>query len=283
MIRPEISKQHYLKKRIFLIMGRPNHIPLNRLFNIALMILIIVNVAAVILETVESLRMEYSNYFHVIEYCSVFVFCVEYALRVWTSSLDQRYGGGLKGKIKYMTSTFAIIDLLAIAPSLFSILLAVDLRMLRAVRLFRIVRLLKLARYNMAIFVLVSVFRKKKPELIVSMLLGFVLMIFSASLMFFVEHEAQPDKFSSIPLTMWWAVSTLTTIGYGDVFPVTSLGKFLGSVIAFLGVGLFALPTAVLATGFSEIDTQKLFKKKDFSQFEECPHCGERPVSKKAG
>lgn len=257
-------------------MGRPNDLGLNRLFNFSLMALILLNVCCVILETVPSLQAQYGRLFSYVESASVFLFTIEYLLRVWTSSVDERYGYGWRGKVRYLFSPFALIDFLAIAPSYFSLLTSFDMRVLRAMRLFRMIRLLKLARYSLAVLVLVSVFRKKKPELLVSLTLGLILMIFASSLMYFIEHEAQPDHFSSIPQTMWWAVSTLTTIGYGDVFPITPLGKFLGSIIAFIGVGLFALPAAILASGFAEMETKQLLHNRETTLIESCPYCGDK-------
>ena len=264
------------KEKFFLVMGRPNDLGLNRLFNFSLMALILLNVCCVILETVPSLQAQYGRLFSYVESASVFLFTIEYLLRVWTSSVDERFGYGWRGKVRYLFSPFALIDFLAIAPSYFSLLTSFDMRVLRAMRLFRMIRLLKLARYSLAVLVLVSVFRKKKPELLVSLTLGLILMVFASSLMYFIEHEAQPDHFSSIPQTMWWAVSTLTTIGYGDVFPITPLGKFVGSIIAFIGVGLFALPAAILASGFAEMETKQLLHNRETTLIESCPYCGDK-------
>lgn len=262
-------------------MGRPNQHPLNRLFNVFLISIIFINICAVILETVPSLSLAYADKFHLIEVFSVLIFTIEYFLRIWTSASDENYGPGIKGKTKYIFSTFAIIDLLAIAPSLFSILWVVDLRMLRILRLFRLVRLFKLARYSLAIYTLLNVFRRKRPELLVTFFSGLVLIVISSSLMYIVEHEAQPEQFSSIPATMWWAVATLTTIGYGDIYPITALGKLLGSIIAILGIGLFALPAAILATGFAETYKKDEHEKR-FLHFESnCPTCGQKVKKKK--
>ena len=120
---------------------------------------------------------------------------------------------------------------------------------------------------------LIHVFKKKKPELLITFSLAFVMMTISASLMYFIEHEVQPDKFSSIPATMWWAVATLTTVGYGDVYPITALGKLLGALIAVLGVGVFALPAALLATGFNEMHLSSFSDRFD-QKTDHCPLCG---------
>lgn len=129
----------------------------------------------------------------------------------------------------------------------------VDLRMLRVIRLFRLLRILKLVRYSKAQDTLQRVMILKKPELVVTFSIGFVLLIFSSSAMYILENAAQPEKFSSIPATMWWAIATLTTIGYGDMYPMTEFGKFMGSIIAIIGVGLFALPAAIIASGLNEL------------------------------
>ncbi len=136
----------------------------------------------------------------------------------------------------------------------------IEERYSRLRRVFRVFRLFKMTRYIESIRTFHNVFRAKKTELIVTAVLIFLLLIFASSAMYAVENEAQPDKFSSIPETLWWGVVTLTTIGYGDVYPITPLGKLIGGVIALLGIGLFALPTGILASGFSE-ELQKRQKK----------------------
>lgn len=138
-------------------------------------------------------------------------------------------------------------------------------------RIFRIFRLFKIARYVEALSFITRVFKKKKEELVISLIFTLFLLIIAATLMYYVENEAQPENFASIPETMWWGIATLTTVGYGDIYPVTPAGQFLGGVIAIIGIGLFALPTGILASGFSEeIASTK-------QQQDCCPTCG-RPL-----
>jgi voltage-gated potassium channel len=163
-----------------------------------------------------------------------------------------------------------LIDLLAIAPAFLPLFFAMDLRIVRVLRLFRLFRLLKMGRYVESLNTLDDVVRSKKEELLVTTIMIATLLLFSGSLMYLVENEAQPDKFPDIPSALWWGIATLTTVGYGDVFPITPAGKVLGGVIAFLGIGMFALPTGILASGFAE-EIQKNRKK---IVVVVCPHCG---------
>ena len=261
------SKAVY-KKKVFLIMGRPNHIFYNKVFNSVLTTLIFLNILAVILDTVPSLYKKYHYYFHQFEVISLVVFSVEYALRIWSCDFDPRFRGGIKGKLRFVASPMAVVDLLSILPAIIPHFFALDLLILRAVRLFRLIRLFKLARYSLAVRTLVRIIQYKAPELTVAFSFGLTLLVVSSSLMYYVEHAAQPEKFSSIPATMWWATATLTTVGYGDVYPITSLGKFLGAVIAISGVGLFALPAGIIASGLPEAMKGKL------EQENLCPVCG---------
>jgi voltage-gated potassium channel len=164
----------------------------------------------------------------------------------------------------------AIVDLLAILPAFLPLIFPLDLRIIRFLRLFRLFRLFKMSRYVDSLNSLDDVVRSKKEELTVTVVMIAMLLLFSSSLMYVVETEAQPDKFPDIPSAMWWGVATLTTVGYGDVFPVTPLGKVLGGFIAFLGIGMFALPTGILASGFAE----EIRKRHEKDKACACPHCG---------
>lgn len=157
--------------------------------------------------------------------------------------------------------------MLAIAP-FYIALISPDFRFVRVIYLFRIFRLFKIGRYSRAMGIFRNVFSEKKEELVIALFTVMLLLIISSGLMFYTENDAQPEKFSSIPRTMWWAVAALTTVGYGDIFPVTPLGRVLGSLIAILGVGLFALPAGILASGFAEEISRK------GPETTHCPHCG---------
>lgn len=241
---------------------------LERSINLLLMGLIFFNVLSVILETEHALFFRYRPIFHWFEVVSVLIFSVEYLLRLWSCTENVRYGHPLWGRVRYVLSPMAAVDLLAIAPFYLPMLIPVDLRFLRALRLFRLFRLLKLGRYMKSLRRIRNVFVEKKEELFIAIFSVLILLVLSSSLMYFVENEAQPDKFSSIPAAMWWGIATLTTIGYGDMYPITLLGKVLGGIIAILGIGFFALPAGILASGFTG-EIQKQEKKE-----RACPHCG---------
>lgn len=262
---------HQLKSKVYqLIASDPEKGGVtSRYFDVCLMALIIANVFVVILESVEGYYLPYVYFFYAFDVFSVAVFTVEYILRLWTCTENAEYQGPIRGRIKYAATPLALIDLLAIVPFFLPLLIPVDLRFVRAIRLVRIFRLLKLGRYSYALNLLKRAFSKEKEVLAVACFVLVILLILASSLMFYLEHDAQPEVFASIPHTMWWAIATLTTVGYGDVYPITSLGKILGSFIAVLGIGMFAIPTGVLATAFIEEvqskNAEKDQKKRDNS------------------
>ncbi len=156
----------------------------------------------------------------------------------------------------------AIIDLMAILPFYLPFIIKIDLRSLRILRLVRLLRILKLNRYTKSMKVLGRVIKRKKEELIVTVFITGILMLLAASIMFYIENETQPEAFPNIIASFWWAIATLTTVGYGDIYPVTFLGKFLAGIIAFLGIGLVALPTGIISSGFiEEVESRKIIKK----------------------
>ena len=261
---------HKIKQKIYYTIDTElDDIP-SKIFNISLIVLIFLNVLAIILNSIQTLSLKYFNLFYTFEIISVVIFSIEYLLRLWTCNVNPVYKGRLKGRIKYFFSPLALIDLFAILPFYIPMVIPIDLRFLRVIRLVRIFRILKFGRYSASLQMLGRVLRKKKSELIVTFFVVFLLLIIASSLIYEFEKEAQPEKFSSIPHSMWWAVVTLTTVGYGDVYPVTTMGKILSSFIALLGIGLFALPAGILSSGM--VDEMK--KKKNCKEIK-CPKCGE--------
>ena len=172
-----------------------------------------------------------------------------------------------------MLSPMAMVDFLAILPFYLGIFIdasSVDARFIRGIRLFRLFRLFKIGRYSQSISQLVGVFARKKEELAITFFAVVMLLILASSVIYLVEHKAQPEQFSSIPAAMWWGVATLTTVGYGDIYPITGLGKFCGAVIALLGVGIVALPAGIIASGFNEAIQEKAARQRY-----RCPCCDE--------
>jgi voltage-gated potassium channel len=258
-----------LRKRLFEILEpAPEKDLSSKVLDIGLLVLILLNVIAVILETIPGWRKEYGTYCDAFETFSLAVFSIEYFLRLWTCVESEEYSHPTKGRIKFAISPLALIDLLAILPFILHFIFPVDLRVVRILRFVRIFRVFKLYRYSKTLQILGKVFGQKKEDLLITLVFGFFFLIIASSLMFLLEREAQPKAFSSIPAAMWWGVATLTTVGYGDIYPVTPFGKALGSIIAIVGIGMFALPAGILASGFSEA----MESRKDTATV--CPHCG---------
>ena len=192
------------------------------------------------------------------EIFSVAVFTVEYGLRLWTCTENPRWRGAgpLVARLRYAATPMAICDLLAVLPFYLAMLVAIDLRFLRV---FRLLRILKLTRFSPAAETLAAVVNNERRALFSALVLMLTLLTIASSLMYLVEKDIQPEAFGSIPAAMWWGMATLTTVGYGDVTPMTPLGKLLGAGIAILGVGMFALPAGILASGYAQE-----IKKRDF-------------------
>ncbi|RJS97447.1 ion transporter [Halococcus sp. IIIV-5B] len=228
--------------------------------------LIVANLVAVALGTVDPVFDRYRGLLYRFNAVSVGVFTVEYGLRVWSATAVDGYDHPVFGRLRFMARPECLVDLLAIAPFYVGIaLFGGDGRLLRGFRLVRFFRLAKLVRYTDSVARFERVLRRKTDDLVVALGGTTLLVVCSSSLLYFVEHEAQPEAFSSIPAALWWGVVTLTTVGYGDVYPVTPLGKLLGGLVAVLGTGLVALPASILASGFIHDDTEP----------SRCPHCGE--------
>lgn len=237
--------------------------------NYLIVILIFCNVIAVVIQTEKDIAIKYNNYFSILEIISVSFFTVEYFLRLWVSNIHKPFSQPFWGRIKYMLTPMAIIDLLAILPYYLLILTPIDFRFISILRFFRLLRIFKLRRYSHAVNTLWRVIVDKKEELIINFATILVLLVLSSSLMFYIEHDSQPQLFSSIPATMWWSVSTLTTVGYGDMVPITPFGKLLSACIAMLGIAMFALPAALLSSGF----TEHIKNQRRRQHIHTCPHC----------
>ncbi len=220
-----------------------------RWVDIGLIVLIAVNVVAVILETVGWLYEAYGPWFEALELFSVVVFTIEYVGRLWVCVEDEEYREHHFPRLKYATSPLAVIDLVAILPFYLTLFFAIDLRFLRVLRLLRI---FKLTRYSSAMTMLLDVIREEANSFFAGFFILIVLLVLAASGMYLVEHDDQPDKFGSIPEAMWWAMATLTTVGYGDVTPITGWGKLFGACVTVIGIGMAALPAGILASGLAD-------------------------------
>jgi len=233
-----------------------------------MVVLILLNVTVVILETVRGIHAVFLWEFFIIDLVSVIIFSIEYVLRIWVCTLYEEYSHPITGRLRFMFTPYMIIDGLAILPFYIPFIIPIDLRFLRILRLFRILRILKLGRYSDAVNTFHRILTRKKEQLLLALSLLLIVMVLASALMYDAEHEAQPEVFASIPHAMWWALVTLATVGYGDVYPVTAMGKVLSGVVVIVGIMIFALPTAIFAAGFvEEIELeQEVF----------CPHCGRK-------
>lgn len=234
--------------------------------------MILLNVLVVILETVDSLYLEFAPFFDVFNFITVVVFTVEYVLRVWCCVKNPLYSSPLQGRIRYALSPLALVDLIALTPFYLPLIIPIELRLLRMLRFLRIFRVLRLGAYSDAFETFVDVLKSKKEEISITVIMTIIILIIASSTLYTVEQDAQPEKFGSIPDAMWWAVVTLASVGYGDVVPITPLGKFFAAIVAISAIGLFAVPAGILAHGFTESLNRK--RGCDTGNTLTCPRCG---------
>ena len=237
-----------MKKKIFNIIqigDKSNRI--SRAFDIFITITIFANILVTFLQTFEELS-RFSGFFRWVEVITLLIFCVEYALRIWTADELYPNRSGFKARIHFLFSFDGIVDLLTIIPAFF-LSGFVIFRMLRVARIFHLFRLN--ARYD-SFNVITTVLYEKRNQIVSSVFIVMVLMFASSMCMYSVEHEAQPEVFRNAFSGIWWSMSTLLTVGYGDIYPVTTLGRLMAIVIAYLGVGAVAIPTGIISAGFVE-------------------------------
>lgn len=243
-----------------------------KLFDYSILVLIAVNVIIVIAETF-SLPQEVQTLFGFIETFSLVVFTAEYLLRLWTAPLLYPNLSAPLAHLRYIFSFMAIIDLLAILPFYLPFLFPIDLRVLRSLRLVRLFRLLKVNRYTNAMSLIIRVFKAKASQLLSSVFVVGLLMVISSVLMYYIENPVQPDVFENAFSGLWWAVATFTTVGYGDIYPITAAGRVISAAIALLGIGMVAVPTGIISAGFIET-MDKAEESDDHKSY--CPYCGKK-------
>ena len=262
-----------IKRRIFEIISRAeNGDQMSRIFDVSIMALIILSILSIILQSFETLATRYESVFYYSEAFTVVVFSIEYLLRIWTA--DLLFPEEKHPRLRYALSFMAIIDLIAVLP-FYLPFFAADLRFLRMVRLlrlFRLLRVFKLGRYFDALQIIVRVLRESAAQLVISVVLCMFVMLFSAIVMYTVENPVQPEQFPNVIASLWWAICTLTTVGYGDVYPVTTIGRFFASVISLVGIGIIAIPTGIIAGGFSNVIERSKKTEDDSKHY--CPYCG---------
>ena len=240
--------------------------------DLLLMLLILSNVAALVISTDERIHDAAPGFFVWFELASLAIFMVEYVLRIWCCTVEPQYAHPLRGRLKFMAHPLMLADALALMSFVLIFVVPPDsglnLIVFRALRL--VGRLARIGRYSPGLRALGLAIASRKDEMLAVVSVVGALLVVASSLMFYIEHEAQPQEFSSIPATMWWSIITVTTVGYGDVAPITTLGRLLAGAIALLGIGIFALPAGILGSSFME----QVAARRRARAVRNCPHCG---------
>ncbi len=243
---------------------------LGKLLEYSLFLLIFINVVFSALETVAEVEAQFFQFFKWFETISVLIFTLEYILRLWVGNMKKRYNQRF-GRIRYTFSLPMLFDLVVIIPFYLQTFFFFDARWIRIFRLVRIFRIMRLAPYSIALDRILAVLKREKEELVAIFGIMVMSLFITSAALYAVENKVDGTQFTSIPATFWWGVATLTTIGYGDMVPLTPLGKILGSVAAVLGVGIFALPTGLLGASFyREVTKQReqVIQRKMKTEFE---------------
>ena len=244
-----------------------SHSDVAHLVSIALGILIALNVVVIMLDTVPGLTLQDKFILDWFNRFSLAAFTVEYVLRIWSIPVALKYASPVTGRLRYAMTPLALIDLVVILPLLIRFVFPWDLRALRILRLMRLLKVFRIEKYSSSLARLSTVINDKKSDLAVIAIILVMAVVITSTLMFYAENAAQPKVFSSIPASMWWSIITLTTIGYGDAVPVTTVGKIIAGLTAILGVSLFTMPAGIIASGFLESGQAKAVPTV-------CPHCG---------
>ncbi len=258
------------KKFIYKLVERGDHgSKVNVLFDYFIIVLILLSVVSITLESINSISINFKNELRLLDAFIVAIFTIEYLMRLYVSDLSHPARKKVQSLLKFIFSAYGIIDLISILPFYLPLVFKIDLRFLRLLRLVRFARILKINRYNNAFSLIWLVVKEKRTELTITGILAFLILTIASFFMYYVEGDIQPDKFPNVIAAFWWAIATLTTVGYGDVFPVTWLGKLISGIIALLGIGIVALPSGIISAGFIAKLEEK--KKKNSAH---CPHCG---------
>lgn len=234
-----------MKKKIFTFMNSTR-------YEIIILIPVFVACIATVLQSVTALEEQYGLFFDILDILLVIIFGLDYILSIYTA----------EDKLKYIFSVNGIIDLLSVVPALIPAS-TIDLKFLQVIRILRVVRVFKLDKYSEPLDIIKRVFIREKEILITTVSLAAIVVFITSVIVYSSENIVQPDKFPDIMTTMWWAISTVTTVGYGDMYPITVVGRIAGSLLVILGIGLIAIPSGVLSAGFiSEMRDRGMFKEK---------------------
>tara|TARA_B100000989_G_scaffold257321_1_gene206819 strand:+ start:2514 stop:3206 length:693 start_codon:yes stop_codon:yes gene_type:complete len=217
-------------------------------FDIFIYVLIIANIIAMVLESHKFIQVQFSKFFYYFELISIIIFSFEYIYRIVISYTESKWGG-VKN---YVFSFFGFIDLISILPFYIKQFVLLDGRFFRILRLFRLTRVFKLGRESKSLKLFIKALSAVKSELMFTLFLSILTILFSASAIYFLENKSQPEVFSSITASVWWATISLATVGYGDIVPITIWGKIFASIISLVGIGIVAIPTGIISASFVE-------------------------------
>ena len=248
----ERNRDKTLRQKVYALVNEtPDSGKLHEIFEFFIVLWILISVASVILESVDSINYYFHVEFIIIDTIAVAIFSTEFLMRIYSCTEDPKYQHWLAGRINFSRQFSSLIDIVAIAPFFLESLLD-HLFDLRFLRVFRLMRLFKLGRHSAATKSLFYVIQREWPVMKAAIFIMLMLVMLAACLGYLFEHEAQPDKFENIPQSIYWAVITLASVGYGDISPVTPAGRTITIILALLGIGIFAIPAAILASAFSD-------------------------------
>ena len=255
-----------MKSAVFSAIKDQSDTVVGRVFTVFMSVLIVINVVFVLVDTLSHEPGALTVASRIVEVASVSLFTIEYLLRFWTADYVYPALSPARARLRYVVSGMAIIDLLSILPFYLPAVIPMDLRVLRVLRLVRLIRVFKLGRYSNALATIGRVLKRSAAALVSALSVVLLLLIVSSVLMYYAENGAQPLKFSSAFSGLWWAITTITTVGYGDLAPVTVLGKLFAAIIELLGVALVAIPTGIISAGFiSELANDPVDRQVDSS------------------
>jgi voltage-gated potassium channel len=252
-----------IRKRTYEILERAEEGDVvSSIFDIFIVSLIVLNVIAATAASFDNIAHTFYEFLHYFEIISITIFTIEFVLRIWTSKY--KFPNSKVPYIRFIFTFWALIDLAAIVPFYLPFVTNLDFRFLRILRIFRMFRIFKLGRYTESMAIIGRVFKKEKEKLLTTVVLTIILIFIAATVMYYAETTAQPEIYPNIIETTWWAISTLTTVWYGDFYPITVPGKICGGIISLLGIMIIALPSGIICSGFMN----ELYKEKKF-----CPYC----------
>lgn len=257
-----------IQNKLYSLLEEPEKSRYSYALNIFIYALIIISIIALMVSTIDEYNEKYSYILTLLHHIIMPIFVLEYGLRTYASGSLKKYRG-FRGKIRYIISPYAIIDLIVILPYLF-IGFDINSTFIRSLRFFRIFRLFRMKKQAEFVKVVSEILSSKKEEFIVLLFFTLAIIIFLSFIVFQAEHRAQPEVFTSIPQTLWWAVATLTTVGYGDMFPITTLGKFITAIVSILGIAFVAIPGGIFASEFLNIYSKRKLQRESNKKCLQC-------------